>query len=252
MQRQNFLNFLFKIRLAELNNLIPYFTPEQVVVEIGGGTGWQARQLARHGIQVISIDVQHSNYVPAEYPVIPYDGFVIPLASHSADIVFSSNVLEHIPHVQEYQTEILRILKPGGKAIHLMPTPHWRFWTTVAHYIRALEIAYRNVTALSTQKTKRPSPIQLVKDIRWFYKRHFLISRHGEIGNILTEYYYFSAQRWIKLFQSAEWEVKSVISGGLFYTGYFILGAKLGMTTREKLSHILGSACNIYILQKPS
>ena len=30
--------------------------------------------------------------------------------------------------------DTLRILKPGGIAVHILPTPSWRWWSIVAHY----------------------------------------------------------------------------------------------------------------------
>ncbi len=50
------------------------------------------------------------------------DGGAFPLQSHSADFVFSSEVLEHVYDTKNAFREIGRILKPGGGDV-LSPSP---------------------------------------------------------------------------------------------------------------------------------
>lgn len=68
------------------------------------------------------------------WPVIEYDGVNIPFADHSFDVVFSSNVLEHIRQIEPFQRELHRILTPEGRAVHIVPNFGWRFWANLAHY----------------------------------------------------------------------------------------------------------------------
>ena len=68
------------------------------------------------------------------HPIVDYDGKQIPLASDTVDVVFSSNVLEQVPDVEGPLGEMKRVLVPGGLAIHVLPTPAWRYWTTLTHY----------------------------------------------------------------------------------------------------------------------
>lgn len=76
--------------------------------------------------------------------------------------------------------------------------------------------------------------------------------RHGEIGNTLTELYFFSARRWCGLFQRTGWQIEQVFPNRLFYTGWAVFGDLLSLQTRQRLSHVLGSACTVYILRKRS
>ena len=66
--------------------------------------------------------------------------------------------------------------------------------------------------------------------------RLLIPERHGEIGNFVTELYTFSRRRWRKLFIEMGWQVETVFAGGLFYTGYSVLGDHLSLSAREKLS----------------
>src|SRR6185503_17456484 len=92
-----------ELALAELRRRKP---PRAHLLEIGGGSGWQAQELASAGYEVASFDLANSEYAGRRvYPVQDYDGHRLPVDNTWADIVFSSNVLEHIPHVQAFQTE---------------------------------------------------------------------------------------------------------------------------------------------------
>src|SRR3954451_6911212 len=115
------------IRAAEIDALRQWFPAGARVLEIGGARGHQAHAIASWGAAVESIDVAGRDVGGAlVFPVRDYDGRHIPFADDSFDIVFSSNVLEHVPHIRELLGEMRRVLRPGGVAIHAMPSPTWR------------------------------------------------------------------------------------------------------------------------------
>ena len=70
-----------------------------------------------------------------DFPVPDYDGQRIPFSDESFDLVFSSNVLEHVNDVGSLLTESRRVLCREGMAIHILPSPYWRIWTSLAHYV---------------------------------------------------------------------------------------------------------------------
>lgn len=119
---------LKQIREYELGQVVSLMPQGSSVLEIGAGAGWQTKMLADKVFKVKAIDLEHSNYAEQRvWPVQNYDGVHIPFADNSFDFVFSSNVLEHIPHIEDFQIEIQRVLKSGGVAIHVLPTATWRF-----------------------------------------------------------------------------------------------------------------------------
>ena len=98
------------------------------ILEVGSGAGWQAQRLADQGRSIVALDVPTSNYTHVRaYPPVLYDGERIPIAGDTFDVVFSSNVLEHVDNLIFLSAELRRVLKPGGLAIHVLPTPSWRF-----------------------------------------------------------------------------------------------------------------------------
>ena len=89
-----------------------------------------------------AIDLATSNYAHDRlFPVQDYDGRRIPLADRSVDVIFSSNVLEHVDNFDEISAEFRRVLKPEGFAIHVLPTTAWRFWSFVSGTVKSLDAA---------------------------------------------------------------------------------------------------------------
>lgn len=230
-----------------------------VILEIGAGTGWQAKKLAENGYTVKAIEIEDSVYSENRvWPIIDYDGKHIPFGDNYFDTVFSSNVLEHIPHLESFQSEMKRVLKQNGIALHIVPSGSWRFWTNIAHYpfifIAAMKIIYKRLTPASESRihdtkgnnTTRASYFSKIELIR----KAIFPSRHGETGTFLSEVFYFSKHRWSALFRESGWKIIKISPNRLFYTGYTIFGSKLSIQVRKYMSHILGSSCHIFILAK--
>jgi SAM-dependent methyltransferase len=212
------LTHLETIRRHELESVVRLLPPAGEILEIGAGSGWQASALAERGYTVHAVDIASSYYrVARVWPVMEYDGRRIPFDADRFDVVFSSNVLEHIPHLEEFQAELHRVLKPGGRAIHVLPSSSWRFWTNITHLVKC-----------------------------WT-----LPKTHGEHArNPIAEMICFSRRWWTERFRENGWVVAAVSSNRLFYTGHSIMDDRLSIAVRERLSRLLGGSCNIFVLRK--
>lgn len=67
-------------------------------------------------------------------PVCEDDGRHLPFEGGSFDVVWSSNVIEHVGEIDAFEAEIRRVLTPEGLAVHALPTASWRLWTSLALY----------------------------------------------------------------------------------------------------------------------
>ena len=93
------------------------------LLEIGAGTGWQALALVKRGYEVSAVDLPASKYAGDRvFPVIDYDGHTLPFKDGAFGMVYSSNLLEHIPHLEAFQQEIHRVLRPDGCVVHVLPS----------------------------------------------------------------------------------------------------------------------------------
>lgn len=253
------LRFLRAVRELELDRALSYFPniphdgTGQTVLEIGAGTGQQARSLSQKGYRVIAIDLPSSHYRNDRvFEITEYDGHTIPLPDRSVDIVFSSNVLEHIRDIDGFLDEQLRVMKEGGIAVHILPSTACRLWGIPAHYMWLA----RRIFALLTAKLKRAASNSANVDIprRPQSFRDWLITLlpmpHGERGNTVTEAYYFSRYWWCRKFRQHRFAVVQIDSNGLFYTMANALTDSLSLKLRGRLARVLGSACHIYALRR--
>ncbi|WP_149195505.1 class I SAM-dependent methyltransferase [Luteimonas suaedae] len=249
------LHHLHAVRDFELHQILGDLRRGQVgdaklrLLDIGAGTGRQAARLASLGFEVTAVDLPGSAYVNDRlYPIIDYDGRNLPLDDASVDVVFSSNVLEHVQDLSQLLAETFRVLTPDGLAVHVLPTPAWRWWTHLSHYPwlamrvvqRLRSDAARYVTAHPDHPSAGSAP-----SILW-------PSRHGERGSALTEAWYFSARWWRKVFTDAGFAVQVVRPVGLFYTGSMICAERLSIPARACFARWLGSSCRVFVLRPTS
>ena len=247
------VEFLHVVREYELKRVQPYLEGRPRLLEIGGGTGYQARRLAEGGCDVASIDVQESIYADRlEFPVRVYDGHTFPFPDASFDVVFSSNVLEHVRDLGQIHTETRRVLRPNGYCVHVLPSAAWRLWTNVAHYVEMVQRLVYQIPRLVPRGIRSRERGRWLAELRSTYgilRSYVIVPRHGEFGNALTEIARFSRRRWLKHFRAAGYEILEVRPIGLFYTGHMVLGGRVPLPTRERLARFLGSACVIYKLR---
>lgn len=270
--------FLHQIRRHEIAFVERHLPNGVRILEIGGGTGFQAKLLAEHGYDVASIDIPQSNYAEERvFPVLDYDGATIPFPDDSFDVVFSSNVLEHVRDRRRLYDEIERVLRPGAYCLHAMPSGTWSFWTIVSHYLSTGHklIQRRRATPPASpvhaganpgrwsgrpwlwtriHGVRRAARIAMCRmvdiGIRTFQVvRALWPPRHGETGNAFTEIATFSRFWWLRHFRRNGYEILSAEPMGLFYTGYMLRGTKWPLPARERCARWLGSSCILYKLQ---
>lgn len=251
------MKYLDNLRRHELEQTLQEMPAGKDVLEIGAGSGSQARMLSERGYTVQAIDIQTSRHSRSRiWPVIEYDGYRIPFADESFDIVFSSNVLEHIPHLEHFQSEIQRVLRLDGRAVHVVPSAGWRWWTNLSHYCHALKYVLNLLMRRSTASVTTPYASADIQSVvssrgRWRVIREAVFPvRHGERGNPVTELYYFSRVYWNRLFRGTGWVVRRHYSIRLLYSGYGCFGARLPIKARKILSYILGSSSHVFSLER--
>ncbi len=133
------IEYLNRLRAAEIAKVAAHIPARARVLEIGAGTGQQALELKRLGFDVAAIELKESAYSGARvFPITDYDGAHIPFPDASFDVVFSSNALEHVRDLAGMHAEIKRVLKPDGLCVHVLPTHAWRFWSSLTAYPNAL------------------------------------------------------------------------------------------------------------------
>jgi len=240
------LRFLDEIREAELEKVVPRLPAGGAILEIGGGNGAQARSLERRGFQVTSVDLASSLYSSLRvFPVLDYDGTHLPFPDQTFDAVFSSNVLEHVSDPAPLHAEMRRVLRPGGRGVHVMPSSSWRFFSSLTYYWVLLPKAYRRVAGIPAGPNDLPARSSN-QGLLALAGTHILPPRHGEEGSSFGELFRFRAATWVRHFRKHGMKVVSVEPTGIFNTGEMALGSRWPIVSRRKAAPFLGSAGIIY------
>lgn len=102
--------------------LVPEAAAGQTALDVGCREGIQTRWLETKGYAVTSIDIQ-----PAYAPALVVDvDEPLPFETNRFDLVWCSEVIEHLRHPAKSIEEMRRVLKPGGTLI--ITTPNSRCW----------------------------------------------------------------------------------------------------------------------------
>ncbi len=105
-----------------------FLKPEFTVMELGAGDLALSKALADSVARVFAVDISptimQSSDLPENVTAVLSDGTTIPLESHSVDVVFSDQLMEHL-HPDDaigQLAEVNRVLKPGGAYICVTPS----------------------------------------------------------------------------------------------------------------------------------
>jgi SAM-dependent methyltransferase len=109
------------------------------VLDHGGGIGMYASQFRRRftsQVDAFDIEINRIKTAQAEIPrALVAAAENLPYASNCFDVVHSSEVLEHVADDRVSACEIVRVLKPGGRAVIFAPN-RWYPFETHGHYWR--------------------------------------------------------------------------------------------------------------------
>jgi SAM-dependent methyltransferase len=102
----------------------------QTVIDVGGGAGDFTNAFRARGADCYLFEPDSAELLGRGLPpsgAVLADGYWLPVADGSADVCFSSNVLEHVPDPAGLIEEMVRVTKPGG-LIYLSFTNWYSPW----------------------------------------------------------------------------------------------------------------------------
>jgi SAM-dependent methyltransferase len=236
--------YLERIRAYELHRIERHLPSPAMIIELGGAGGQQADLLRDAGHTVRSFDIEPA----ANGRVELYDGVHLPLPDGCADVVYSSNTLEHVVDLDGLLAECRRVLKPGGISVHVLPTPTWRVLSILDYYPFVARAIFRRLRrqgadaadASDAHRVAGPS----TRRATW---KLLFPGPHGEFPTSAHEVVEYSEARWRARFERAGFRVVTTASSGLVYDGYsFVPGLSFGV--REQLAKVLGAAGKVFVL----
>jgi glycosyltransferase involved in cell wall biosynthesis/ubiquinone/menaquinone biosynthesis C-methylase UbiE len=137
------------------------------VLEVGGGMGTDLAQFAKNGSIVTDLDLSegHLQHAQENFRLrglngrfVHHDAESMPFDDNTFDLVYSNGVLHHTPNTRRTIGEILRVLKPGGRAIVMVyaenSLQYWR--NLVWHFgLKSGDLATRSMADIMSRSVER-------------------------------------------------------------------------------------------------
>jgi SAM-dependent methyltransferase len=101
---------------------------EERALDLGCGTGDFTAELARSGASAVGVEVAeaalaraHARHPSFDFRLAPIDG-PLPLEDSEFDLVWCSEVIEHVADTARWLSEVRRVLAPGGRLLLTTPS----------------------------------------------------------------------------------------------------------------------------------
>jgi SAM-dependent methyltransferase len=199
-------------------------THVQRILEEGCGTGTYVRALLPFADEVCGIDVE-PEYLRKAVEATPSAHLqlavteALPYADNSFDLILNHEVIEHVQDDRATAREMVRVLKPGGRAVIFAPNrlypfeTHGHYWNGVYHFGNTPLINYlpdvirnrlaphvRAYTAEGLRSLFLGLPVRVVKHTQIYPGYDNLVNRRPQLGRVLRRVTYALEQSPLTLF----------------------------------------------------
>ena len=241
-----------EIRENELNTALDVFQEQKEleILEIGGRDGFQANIISKKGHNVTSIDI--NPVFPQFYPVQNGTINQLNFKENSFDIIYSSNMLQEIQHIEESFIEMKRVLKKDGIIIHIVPSSWWSLITNFWHYCLIPKYLikskkFRKIFNSNLNEVQIKQNENIKSDTKNL-KRLFFHPLGANVS-FIHEILYFSKIYWGKLFKKNGFTIIEQKNCPYFYSAYSIFRFKF-LKFRKFLASIGITSCYCFIMKK--
>ncbi len=192
------------------------------ILENGCGVGMYVEHLSAFGGTVIGLeyDFERAREAHARSPhILNAAGEFLPLPSSTFDLILSHEVIEHVQDDRAAVREMIRALKPGGRAVIFCPNrgypfeTHGIYWKGEYHFGNKLFVNYlprtwrnalaphvRVYSAGDLEALFADLPVTFVERTIIFGAYDNIIARFGVLGKVLRSLLQFLEKTPLKVF----------------------------------------------------
>jgi SAM-dependent methyltransferase len=192
------------------------------ILENGCGVGMYVEHLAPFGGKIFGLEYDFERTLEAgrrSPGIINAAGETLPYPAATFDLILSHEVLEHVMDDAAAVREMVRVLKPGGRAVIFVPNlgypyeTHGIYWRGQYHFGNKLFVNYlprrlrnklaphvRIYSARDLQKLFAGLPVKIVEKTIIFGAYDNIIARFGALGKALRAILQFLERTPLKWF----------------------------------------------------
>jgi len=257
-----YLVFLHSIRERELRAVLHVIDQRYLgyVLELGCGDGFLSMRLKPHCKFLVSADYRTDALGPRQQLNLNFlscDVEHLPLRTCSFDMIFSSNLLEHVEDIDRALSEMYTAVKKGGIMVHAVPNVTWKVLQLVLYYPFVVYLKVSSIRDKRRHTTDNSEQIQTnmirfksnvkrqegSQSVLRRIARKLKPSPHGISRSHLEEMYRFSNWYWERVFRRNGWNVVHRIRMP-FYSPY-----GFGLNRMRRLCELLRlSSSTCYVL----
>lgn len=239
------------IRKIEIGKIYDQFGEDHfdTALELGCGSGKYSKYLSFYCKKLIAIEYCESRLTEHGDDKTTFEigdaQNLTRFSNSQMDLIFSSNLIEHLPNPDQCLAECKRVVKPEGLIIHTVPNRTWKVFTLLLYYPFGIKVILwrmfsRNKSAWLSRFTD--TKIKLDGNLRlrsntYSLKKHLLPKTHGIYKSHLSEFKSWGEKHWINMFERKGLEVINIVRLPFYFAwGYnfrFILrlGNYLGLSS---------------------
>ena len=203
------------------------------ILENGCGVGMYVEHLSPFGGTVIGLEYDFERATEAHINsahIFNAAGEHIPLPSGTFDLILSHEVIEHVQNDRDSISEMVRLLKPGGRAVIFCPNigypfeTHGIYWKGKYHFGNKLFVNYlpsslrdkiaphvRVYSKRDMQKLFEGLPVKFIERTIVMGAYDNIIARFGAAGKVLRGILQFLEKTPLKIFGLSHfWVVEKV------------------------------------------
>jgi SAM-dependent methyltransferase len=203
------------------------------ILENGCGVGMYVERLASFGGTVIGLEYDFERAAEARLRsphILNAAGEDLPLPSSTFDLILSHEVIEHVQDDRAAVREMIRVLRPGGRAVIFCPNrgypfeTHGIYWKGQYRFGNKLFVNYlprplrdrlaphvRVYSAKDLERLFADLPIRIVEKTVIFGAYDNLIARFGAFGKLLRSALQFLDKTPLKVFGLSHfWVVEKI------------------------------------------
>lgn len=231
------LTYLHGLRTREIELIFKRVPPSLFPkgLELGAGDGFQTRIRSNYMGELVCSDFSDAilstegRLASVDYKVCDTERVDTYFNPHEFDLVYSSNLLEHLPDPRRTLQGIHRILKDDGLTVHGIPNTFWKLCSFACFYpdltLRTVRALRRpgNLRRVRRRMLGRPAdpdgeqrsrhPLENNPKVVSRPERLFWPAPHGAYESNREELYAFSKGRWLREFQGSGFQILKVLRG---------------------------------------